>query len=130
MKLLIFVKCMSQASQIHCFVVKTSVCVLVANNIYIYDTLPDLVPFVQFKKREKHPCRNDILLKATFLHGCFSHLLIQIVQIREKGHIEILVWRELNQVFLKRITEVWQLLHVDDILVIQVYPYPFLGKNC
>ena len=32
----------------------------------------DLVPFVQFKKREKHPWR---ILKVTLLHGCFSRFL-------------------------------------------------------
>ena len=29
----------------------------------------NLVPFVQFKKREKHPCRN---VKVKLLHKCFS----------------------------------------------------------
>ena len=40
------------------------------------DVLRDLVPFVQFKKREKHLWRsvNFGLLKVTLLHGCFSHL--------------------------------------------------------
>ena len=52
----------------------------------IYDVLHDLVPFVQFKKREKHPWRSAIfikvagvlsatLLKVTLLHGCFSCFL-------------------------------------------------------
>ena len=35
----------------------------------ISDALRDLVSFIQFKKREKHP------LKVTLLHGCFSHFL-------------------------------------------------------
>ena len=46
----------------------------------------DLVPFVQFKKREKHPCRSvdfskvagvkpATLLKLTLLHGYFSRSL-------------------------------------------------------
>ena len=41
---------------------------------YIYDALSDLVPFVQFKKREKHPwgLKPATLLKLTLLHGCFS----------------------------------------------------------
>ena len=49
------------------------------------DTLRDLVAFVQFKKREKHPwkCVNvssfklqpATLLKVTLLHGRFSHFL-------------------------------------------------------
>ena len=56
----------------------------------IYDALHDLVPSVQFKKREKHPWRNvtfskvasfslklkllkpATLLKLTLLHACFS----------------------------------------------------------
>ena len=33
--------------------------------IYIFDALRDLVQFVQFKKREKHP-------QVTLLQGCFS----------------------------------------------------------
>ena len=52
----------------------------------ICDALRDLVPFVQFKKREKHPwtsvtfCRlkTATLLKVTLLDGCFS--LFKIVQ--------------------------------------------------
>ena len=47
----------------------------------------DLVSFVQFKKREKHPWRSITfskvagfkpanLLKVALLHGCFSRLLI------------------------------------------------------
>ena len=46
---------------------------------YIFDALPDLVPFVKFKNREKHPWRSvnfrlqpATLLKLTLLHGCFS----------------------------------------------------------
>ena len=52
---------------------------------FICDALSDLVPFGQFKKREKHRCRSvnfskvadfsQILLKLTLLHGCFSRFL-------------------------------------------------------
>ena len=47
----------------------------------ICDALRDLVAFVQFKKREKHPWRSvtfrkpATLLKVTLLHGCFSRSL-------------------------------------------------------
>ena len=51
----------------------------------ICGALWDLVPFVQFKKREKHPCRSftfskvackpATLLKVTLRHGCFSRFL-------------------------------------------------------
>ena len=52
----------------------------------IYGVLCDLVPFVQFKKREKHPWRSvnfskvtglkpATLLKLTLLHGRFSRFL-------------------------------------------------------
>ena len=48
----------------------------------IYGALRDLVPFVQYKKREKHPWRmvnfskiTKTLLKLTLLHGCFSRFL-------------------------------------------------------
>ena len=48
--------------------------------------LRDLLTFVQYKKREKHPWRSAnfskvtgltpaTLLKLTFLHGCFSRFL-------------------------------------------------------
>ena len=45
-------------------------------DINIWDALRDLVPFVQFKKREKHPWRNVTFkpvtfLKVTLLYGCF-----------------------------------------------------------
>ena len=43
--------------------------------IIICDALHDLVPFVQFKKCEKHPWRSCRLLKVTLLHGCFSRFL-------------------------------------------------------
>ena len=52
----------------------------------ICDTLLNLVPFVQFKKREKKPAgfsnftkvkllKPATLLKVTLLHGCFSRFL-------------------------------------------------------
>ena len=49
------------------------------------DVLRDLVQFVKFKKREKHPWSVNFskvagfkprsLLKLTLLHGCFSRFL-------------------------------------------------------
>ena len=54
-------------------------------NLYDCDTLRDLLPFVQFKKHEKHPWRSvtfskvvglpATLLKLTLLHECFSCFL-------------------------------------------------------
>ena len=55
-------------------------------NIFICDALRDMVPFVQFKKCEKHPKRSLTfskvasyksanLLKVTLLHGRFSRFL-------------------------------------------------------
>ena len=41
----------------------------------IDNVLPDLVPFVQFIKHEKHPWRSVTLNKVTLLHGCFSRFL-------------------------------------------------------
>ena len=41
----------------------------------ICDALSELVTFVQFKKREKHPWRRATLLKVTVLLGCFSRFL-------------------------------------------------------
>ena len=39
------------------------------------DVLCDLVPFVQFKKHEKHSWRSVIFSKVTLIHGCFSRFL-------------------------------------------------------
>ena len=55
-------------------------------HLLICDALCDLVPFVQFKNREKHPWRSvnfsefaDLkpatLLKLTLFHECFSRFL-------------------------------------------------------
>ena len=50
----------------------------------IFDALGDLVPFVQFKKREKHPWLSDpfrkvaTLIKVSFLNGCFSRFLFNL----------------------------------------------------
>ena len=42
----------------------------------ILHVLRDLVPFVQFKKREKHPWRSVICsTKISLLQGCFSRFL-------------------------------------------------------
>ena len=54
--------------------------------LYKCDVLHDLTPFVQFKKRKKHPWRSETfskvpgfypstLVNATLLHGCFSRFL-------------------------------------------------------
>ena len=44
------------------------------NGDYNCDAFRDLVPFVQFKKREKNTHGGVLLflLKVTFFHGCFS----------------------------------------------------------
>ena len=63
-----------------------SKCNLVLVKGRICDALRDLVPFVQFKKREKHPWRSvnfskvagfehATLLKLTLLRGCFPRFL-------------------------------------------------------
>ena len=39
------------------------------------DALRDLVPILQFKKREKHPWRSVTFSKVTLLHGSFSRFL-------------------------------------------------------
>ena len=55
-------------------------------SIFKCDFLRDLVPFVQFKKREKHQSRSvtlskvagfypGTLLKVILLYGCFSRFL-------------------------------------------------------
>ena len=57
----------------------------------VCDALRDLVPFVQFKKHEKHEWRivkPATLLKVRLLHG-FFHIfkIVQMVPNRAKGHI-------------------------------------------
>ena len=59
-------------------------------NYEICDALHDLVPFVQFKKREKHPWRSvTFILKVTLLHGCFSRFLnsTSAIKSRNASHI-------------------------------------------
>ena len=55
----------------------------------IFVALRDLVTFVQFKKREKHPWRSVDLLKLTLLHGCFSRFLSRTngTKSRKASHI-------------------------------------------
>ena len=49
------------------------------------DALRELVPLVQFKKREKHPWRSVTFSKVTLLHGRFSRfLIVQMVPNRAK----------------------------------------------
>ena len=66
--------------------------------LLICDGLRDLVPFVQFKKREKHPWRSvnfscrlkpATLLKLTLLHGCFSRFLncANVTKLRNAPHM-------------------------------------------
>ena len=46
------------------------------HKIHSCDALPDLVSFVQFKKREKHSWRSVNFSKvAGCFHGCFSRFL-------------------------------------------------------
>ena len=52
----------------------------------LYDALHDLVPFVQFKKRKKHPWRSVTF--RTLLQGRFSRVIIvQMVSNRAVFHI-------------------------------------------
>ena len=63
--------------------------------LLICDALHDLVLFVQFKKREKHPAglfkyvKSATLLKLTLLHGCFSRFLncTNSIKSRKAPHI-------------------------------------------
>ena len=41
----------------------------------ICDVLRDLIHYVQFKKREKHPWKSATFLKVTLPHGFFSRFL-------------------------------------------------------
>ena len=50
-------------------------CIYFCGVLHIYGVLRDLVPFVQFIKREKHPWRDVTLLKVTLIHGCFLRFL-------------------------------------------------------
>ena len=79
---LLFFKILTFALTIASHVVKNYLKIIAK----ICGALRDLVPFVQFKKREKHPWKSvnfskiagfepATLLKLTFLHGCFSGFL-------------------------------------------------------
>ena len=65
---------------------KSGKVIMINMALYICDALRDLVPFIQFKKREKHPWRSATfikvaglktatLIKVVLLHGCFSRFL-------------------------------------------------------
>ena len=49
--------------------------------LIIEDALGDLVPLVQFKKREKHPWRSDTFTKSNFFE------IVQMLPNRAKHHI-------------------------------------------
>ena len=62
---------------------------------YFCDALDDFVPFLQFKKREKHTWRSVTfkpapLLKVTFFRGCFSCFLncTNGTKSRKASHLE------------------------------------------
>ena len=55
------------------------------------DGLRDLVPFVQIKKREKHPWRSVTFSKVAGFHGCFrfgvfivnfEHIVLLLVKLQ------------------------------------------------
>ena len=43
-----------------------SICKLHKSQIFIYDDLRDLIPFVQFEQREKHPWRVLLLVTKSY----------------------------------------------------------------
>ena len=67
------------------------------DNKNIYFALLDLVPFVQFKNREKHPWRNVTisanLLKVSLLHGCFH--IFKIVKMLSNHTKRLMLWVKL-----------------------------------
>ena len=71
---------------------------------FISDALRDLLPFVQFKKREKHPCRVTwrlkpaTLLQATLLRGSFSRFG-NCTNATKSGRVSQFIW--LRQFFWK-----------------------------
>ena len=83
------------------------------------DALRDLVPFIQFKKREKHPWRSvtfskvacrlkrATLLKVTLLYSCFACFLncTDVTKSRKAFH----VWRNDFSLIVCRMTENWNL---------------------
>ena len=83
------------------------------------DALRDLVPFIQFKKREKHPWRSvtfskaacrlkpATLLKVTLLYSCFARFLncTNVTKSRKAFHI----WRNDFSLIVCRMTGNWNL---------------------
>ena len=115
----------------------------------------DLVSFVQFKKREKHPWRGvsfskvagfkpATLLKLTLLHGCFSRLLncTNGTKSRNAPHIP----REFMKILMRSFRQIPSLaqlhtLHLRNTQVSNLlrtilrfreylFDYLFLGKSC
>ena len=62
----------------------------------ICEALHNLVPFVQFKKREKHPWKSD-KINFFYLHGCFSQFLkgANGIKSRKASHMTWNVFRSL-----------------------------------
>ena len=87
--------------------------------------LRDLVPFVKFKKREKHPYRSinfsKVAVKLTLLHGCFSRFLncANGTKSRNASHIKLRLEGSL-QTFLK--TQTFLTLNLSDELSQSVIP--------
>ena len=77
----------------------------------------DLVPFVEFKKREKYLWRSvtllkpATLLKVTLFHGCFSHFLncTNGTNLRNTSHL-VLIARTLSCIITKKSKTTLQLL--------------------
>ena len=79
-------------------------------NMYcICDALRDLVPFVQFRKHEKHPWKSvnfskvlglkpATLLKLTLFYGCFSRFLncTNGTKSRNAPHIRTDYWEKIH----------------------------------
>ena len=82
--------------------------IAVSENSY-FDALRNLVPFVQFKKPEKHSWRSvnfskvagfkpATLLKLTLLHGCFSRFLncANVTKSHNAPHIGLTEFEKIN----------------------------------
>ena len=84
--------------------------------VVISDALLALVPFIQFKKRERHPWESVTLRKVAgfrLLHGCLSRFLnfTNGIKPRKASHIKIFSWFLVNSnltLLLKASTLSWR----------------------
>ena len=92
------------------------------------NALHDLVAFIQFKKREKHPWRSVNFSKVagwklTLLHGCFSRFLNGTNGTKSRNEPQIIPynlqsisWPAIYHIIAVSLFRIYIVLHISDIV--------------